>query len=265
MHGPRILILTPVHNVSKIFDGYVQALKQLSYNHKLISIGLLEGNSTDGSFELIQKHLPALNDEFESARLWQKNYDFAIPPGTPRWSLELQVMRRTVLAKSRNQLLFRALTDQDWVLWIDADVTEYPSDVIEVLLSQGKNIVQPNTVRIPGGKSYDLNAWRDKGKKYLHDLKSEGDLVPLHSVGGTMLLVNADLHREGLIFPPFLYGKRNRLARRRHNFSTYAGLRRFMEPTFDGEIETEGLAMMAHDMGEQCWGMPNHEIIHSMD
>jgi Anp1 len=28
----------------------------------------------------------------------------------------------------------------------------------------------------------------------------------LDAVGGTMLLVRAGLHRNGLIFPPFLYG-----------------------------------------------------------
>ncbi len=26
---------------------------------------------------------------------------------------------------------------------------------------------------------------------------------------------------------------------------------------YTGGIETEGLGMMAHDMGYECWGMPN--------
>ncbi len=30
-----------------------------------------------------------------------------------------------------------------------------------------------------------------------------------------------------------------------------------------GEIETEGLAMMARDMGVQCWGVPDLEIFHA--
>ena len=35
-------------------------------------------------------------------------------------------------------------------------------------------------------------------------------------------------------------------------------------PVWDaGEIETEGLAMMARDMGYQCWGLPDFEIIHA--
>jgi hypothetical protein len=30
-----------------------------------------------------------------------------------------------------------------------------------------------------------------------------------------------------------------------------------------GEIETEGLGLMAFDMGHLCWGMPDEEVIHA--
>jgi hypothetical protein len=33
-------------------------------------------------------------------------------------------------------------------------------------------------------------------------------------------------------------------------------------PAGQGEIETEGLGLMASDMGYQCWGMPNLRILH---
>ena len=29
-----------------------------------------------------------------------------------------------------------------------------------------------------------------------------------------------------------------------------------------GEVETEGLGLMAKDMGHECWGMPNLEVVH---
>ena len=50
-----------------------------------------------------------------------------------------------------------------------------------------------------------------------------------------MLLIHADIHREGLVFPTFSYKL---------------------------HIETEGLAIMARDMGYTCWGLPNLEIFH---
>ena len=60
-------------------------------------------------------------------------------------------------------------------------------------------------------------------------------VVRLDAVGGAMLLVHAELHRHGLMFPPFNYRSR---------------------------IETEGLSMMALDMGVLSWGMPFLEILH---
>jgi peptide chain release factor subunit 1 len=75
----------------------------------------------------------------------------------------------------------------------------------------------------------------------------------LDAVGGTMLLVRADLHRDGLVFPSFLYGVASSHIRSKH-------------PVWGkGEIETEGLGAMAADMGIQCWGLPDLEIIHADD
>lgn len=50
-----------------------------------------------------------------------------------------------------------------------------------------------------------------------------------------MLLIRADAHREGSIFPAFPY--------------------RYL-------IETEDLAAMAKDMGYHCWGLPSLETWH---
>ena len=141
--------------------------------------------------------------------------------------------------------------DEQWALWLDVDVVDYPHDVIEQLLACGKDIVTPHCVTHHGGPSFDWNAWRDKGQVRLDQLRGE-QLVRLDAVGGTMLLVRADLHREGLVFPAFLYGRRSPFAR---DPSPY-------DPGGVGEVETEGLALMAKDMGYECWGMPQLEIVH---
>lgn len=85
-----------------------------------------------------------------------------------------------------------------------------------------------------------------------------------------MLLVRADLHRDGLIFPPFLFGTRSPLIRSSNHLSTNADILRnyslmdIMRRRFQGEIETEGLGIMAYEMGYECWGMPNLEILHKV-
>jgi hypothetical protein len=140
------------------------------------------------------------------------------------------------------------------VLWLDVDVVEYPPDLVERLLATGKDIVQPHCVLDRGGPTFDLNGWRDHGRLHLDDLRAEGELVELDAVGATVLLVRADVHREGLIYPPYLYGRANSRAR--------TGRHGGVAGRLDGEVETEALGIMAADMGYRCWGMPHFEVIH---
>ncbi|HYG82388.1 MAG TPA: hypothetical protein VD861_18470 [Pyrinomonadaceae bacterium] len=251
MRDEKILILTPVKDAARYLEDYFGALFALTYPPQNISIAFLEGDSADDTYRRLEDALPRLQERYASAGLWKKDFNFRLPPGVPRYAHHLQVRRRTVLARSRNQLLSRALRDEDWVLWLDVDVIEYPPDIIETLLATGKEIVQPNCVYDYGGPSFDLNAWRDHGRLHLHDLRREGELVRLDAVGGTMLLVKADVHRDGLVFPPFPYGVANPLIRTNNYWL--------------GELETEGLGIMAHDMGVECWGMPRLEIRHRND
>lgn len=250
-----VLILTPVKNASPFLETYFSALSKLSYPGELISLGFLESDSRDDTYERVTRQAGRLAPRYRRVGVWKRDFGFQLPAGKPRWSPELQVVRRSVLARSRNHLLSRALSDEDWVLWIDVDVIDYPADIVERLLATGKDIVHPHCLVQPDNaarRTFDRNAWRDRGRLQMNDLRGEGDLVPLHAVGGTMLLVRADAHRDGLIFPPFLYGKRNPLIRDDSPWFPYG----------EGEIETEGLGMMAHDMGYRCWGMPDLEILH---
>lgn len=245
--GPaeQVLILTPLKDAADCVDGYGERLLRLTYPHAAISLGMLESDSADGTFAAMERWLPALQAQFRRTRLWKRDFGFRLPPGVPRWEPSFQVERRTVLAKSRNHLLFRALDDEDWVLWLDVDVIEYPPNLVERLLATGREIVQPHCVLDYGGPTFDQNGWIDQGRYHMDALRGGPELVELHAVGGTVLLVRADIHRDGLVFPAFLYGRENSRIRQDR-----------------GELETEGLGMMAYDMGHRCWGMPNFEVRH---
>ena len=117
--------------------------------------------------------------------------DFVMPDHEPRYSAVFQPQRRAVLARARNHLLFRALRDEDWILWLDVDVVEYPTDIIQQLLACNADIVHPNCVLHYGGPSFDRNAWSAGGKKLLSDMRGQGR-VRLESVGDTMLLIRAE-------------------------------------------------------------------------
>src|SRR5439155_13117162 len=177
---------------------------RLSYPQHLISLGLLDSDSVDGTFDHLERRLADLRRRFRRVGLWKKDFNYRLPQGLHRGAGPIQIERRRVLARSRNHLLFHALADEDWVLWLDVDVIEYPPDIIERLLETGRDIVHPHCVLEYGGATFDCNGWRGQGRYHLDDLRDEGDLVELDAVGGTILLVRADLHRDGLIFPSFL-------------------------------------------------------------
>ncbi len=251
---PSILILTPVKNSAADIPRYIHNLHTLQYPHDKLTIGLLEGDSTDDTYEILSAALPQLAVDFHAAYLFKEdmNYKSALP----RWVPSEQRRRRAAIAKSRNSLLMRSLDNQDWVLWIDVDVESFPADVLEHMLATGKDIIVPHCV-LPDGRTFDLNTFKLEpgatswdwspylidgilqppigwGRNYLSDFPDE-DLVELDSVGGTMLLVRAEVHRHGALFPVAPY---NNL------------------------LETEGFASMARDMGYSCWGLPWLTIQH---
>ncbi len=248
---PTILILTPVKNASKHLPRHRELIERLTVPRERLSLGFLESDSSDGTYEALEASRPALEARCRSVTLVKRDYGFKMPPQVPRWAPAYQLIRRANLARARNQLLFRALRDEDWVLWIDVDVVDYPADLIERLLAFRLDIVHPHCVIEPGGRTFDLNAWTDNGQKTMHDLRGTGAPVRLDAVGGTVLFVRADLHRDGLIFPPYRYGLPSPTARQPH-------------PLWgSGEIETEGFGLMARDMGLQCWGVPDFEVRHA--
>lgn len=247
---PTVLILTPVKDAADCFDRYCELLDRMTYPRRLVSIGLLESDSSDGSYRALHARLPRLARGRRSARLWKRDFDFRLPPGVPRWAPPFQLARRSVIARSRNHLLSRALSDEDWVLWIDVDLVDFPPDVVERLLATGRDIVHPLCLKERCDEVFDRNAWRDGGRVGLGDLRDEGELVRLDAVGGTMLWVKADLHRDGLVFPAFPYGQRSRVVRDPNPLGVV------------GELDTEGLGALAHSMGHQCWGLPGLVVRH---
>lgn len=257
----EILILTPIHNVADRLSHYADLLKKLTYPHKLISVSFGEDCSTDETLTVAKVIVEDLKNEFKSARLFHFNLTGQI---TGRWSVVhdrgMQWARRKHLAKSRNLLLKSSLQKQPWVLWIDSDISQLPSDLIQQLLSAHKDVVAPCCLFNDGVnvRVYDKNTWREtkhslemqrnmpsnqlvlegygpSNRLYLPHLRAEGRVVPIDGVGGCSLLVRASCHRKGLIFP---------------------------EDIYQHHIETEGLSKMAQTMGFSVYGMPFVEVYH---
>lgn len=188
-----------------------------------------------------------------------------------RHKMENQKARRAAMSRARNSLLFTTLGPSiSWVLWLDSDIIETPPTLIQDLASHDKPIIvancfqrflDPNT-KAMSERPYDFNSWIDSdpakelaAKMGADDILLEGyaematyrtllaymaddkadpkQEVELDGVGGTALLVKAEVHRDGAMFPPF---------------------------PFYHLIETEGFAKMAKRLGWSSFGLPNYKV-----
>ncbi len=258
---PRVLILTPVRDGEPFLDRYVSLLERLDFDASRLSLGLLEGDSVDGSFEALQRLRPRLARRCARVGLYRHHLHPPTVKGE-RWHRALQRDRRERLAQIRNRLLLAALEDEDWVLWLDVDLSDYPADLLRQLLAAGRDIVTANCLG-PGGEPFDLNGFRLQrdasgcgdhpsdplgehlvdgllqpprglGRLYIDQFR-EQPLLEVDAVGGTALLVRADLHRHGLNFPAY---------------------------PFENLIETEAFSRVARAQGVRSWALPQLVIRH---
>jgi mannan polymerase complexes MNN9 subunit len=188
-----------------------------------------------------------------------------------RHKMQNQKARRAAMAKARNSLLFSTLGPAtSWILWLDADVVETPPTIIQDLARHDQAVMAPNCFqrfwnedkKEMDERPYDFNNWQDSPtalemakKMDPDDILLEGyaematfrtlmaymgkedgllhEEMPLDGVGGAALLVKADVHRDGAMFPPF---------------------------AFYNLIETEGFAKMSKRLGWQPFGLPNYKV-----
>jgi mannan polymerase complexes MNN9 subunit len=270
-----VLVLTPM---ARFYQGYWDNLVNLNFPHELITLGFIlpktrEGNAATAALQSQIKKYQKGPNRFR--RIIIERQDFEPPfaqDESERHKMENQKARRSAMSVARNSLLFTTLgPDTSWVLWLDADIVETPSTLIQDLASHDKPIIVPNCFQKyyndetsrEEERAYDFNSWQDSVTAQTlasnmgpDEILLEGyaematyrtlmayvetsdptDVhleIPLDGVGGTALLVRADVHRDGAMFPPF---------------------------PFYHLIETEGFAKMARRLGWHSTGLPNYKV-----
>ncbi|KAI8353665.1 hypothetical protein EDC96DRAFT_447188 [Choanephora cucurbitarum] len=263
----KVLILTPLKNAAPYLARYFQILQTLDYPKQLISLAFLVSDTTDRTLDELRTVADSLSNEYDSMDIFVKDFHFKLSEGN-RHGYDVQPQRRAWMARSRNYLLTTALKEEhDWVLWLDVDIVQFPTSILKDLQKLDVDVVVPNCLKETDDGSfwgYDQNNWQEteesialqesldadvvllQGYEQLEtkrlamvDMPTHGnplDKVPLDGVGATFTLVKANVHREGVIFPPFPY---------KH------------------QVETEGFAKMAKTMGFGVYGLPAYLIYHA--
>ncbi|KAJ5644097.1 uncharacterized protein N7484_006604 [Penicillium longicatenatum] len=279
-NGERILILTPL---ARFFPEYWNNLEKLSYPHELISLGFIAPKTKDGNAAVaaLEKAISRtqsgpIDDRFASISILRQDFDPPIQSQDEkvRHQMAAQKERRESMSRARNSLVFTTLgPSTSWVLWLDADIVETPSTLIQDLTRHDQPVIVPNCFqryydskeRKWDVRPYDYNSWVDSEEAqalaanmgpdeillegyaelptyrtlmaYLPDFSALDPhrMVALDGVGGTALMVKADVHRDGAMFPAF---------------------------PFYHLVETEGFAKMARRLGYAVFGLPDYFVYH---
>jgi hypothetical protein len=254
---PQVAIFILVRNGLEFLMQNFELIRSLDYpKHRLRIVYCLD-NKDDQSAALISEFHSNHGDEFYEIVAFHHATDIKVP----RYNPAPEVLRRrqlATLAQMRNTMLRRCLTNDDaWVLWLDVDIRDFESEVLKRLLEAREKIIIPNCVIEYGGLSCDRSSFleiKKPGRSGYYQHMSAGifqppanywprrhfdDLrylprVPLHGVGATMLLVQADIHRAGVNFP---------------------------ELPYKDLIDTEAFGYLARDVGLIPIGLPNTEIL----
>jgi hypothetical protein len=122
------------------------------------------------------------------------------------------VQRQESMAKLRQQMLERHLRDEQWVFWVDLDITDYPPHLLDVLIARAEGGIAAPLVLMEGdaaeparadgfgpGRFYDIGGFVENGRWARFEqpyFDQPGPVYDLESLG-SCYLVNADLYRHG--------------------------------------------------------------------
>jgi GT2 family glycosyltransferase len=120
--------------------------------------------------------------------------------------------RLAAMTPLRQAMIDRHLRDEKWVFWVDADLVEYPANLLEELISRAEGGIAAPLVLMEGdvsepaypagfgpGRFYDIAGFIEKGRwaRFTQPYFDQpGPVYRLDSVG-CCYLVNADLYRWG--------------------------------------------------------------------
>jgi hypothetical protein len=204
---------------------FIDLLASTKLNASIISLAMLTADHAEmESMKAASKRLP-----FAKVAISFIHDDSGVPYAG-RHDPSVQLARRGELAKLRNQLMLSALHDEKHILWLDADVVELSPGIVQTMLRHSDNNDAAGIITALCHQNqmdnYDKNAWKvnsltlsgtvalSERENAVRQLVSErlmvpeiingtmdDQLMPLDSVGGTILFMRADLVRQGLTFP----------------------------------------------------------------
>ncbi len=215
-------------STSRSFNDFLDLLASTGLDFSTVSLGVWTASAEQ--FRTMQMAVDRL--PFAKAVIYHQEDTSQGAVYENRHNPQVQLSRRSGLAKLRNRLMLSALQDETHVLWLDADVVELSPGIVPTMLEQSASTANAGIITAMCHQNemnnYDKNAWRLDLPELLGPVPdaereaavaklvatrvfvpelvqgtNNSAIVPLDSVGGTVLLIRANLVRQGLTFPHY--------------------------------------------------------------
>lgn len=148
----RVLILTPLRDAAPYIEQHFDLLSQLTYDHSLIDLAFLVGDSSDDTMAVLAKELERVQSRpdsvaFHSAMIVEKDFGVTLGQNVEdRHGFAAQGPRRKAMGRARNYLLSAAMKpEHTWVYWRDVDIKDSPKTIIEDFMAHNRDVLVPST------------------------------------------------------------------------------------------------------------------------
>lgn len=138
----KILIGIPVKNTGKYLHNLFDQIEKLDYNKSLISVVLLEGDSTDDSYNIC-KTIALTKLGFREISVMKLDLGYDLLHNFDRYNSDKFPKRIENLVITRNFIVDNYLKDNDYLWWVDSDFEYIPSDTVNKFIECDKDIVIP--------------------------------------------------------------------------------------------------------------------------
>jgi hypothetical protein len=265
---------------SRTFYDYLGLINSTGLDMRQLSLGIM--TSSEEEYALYKNAtsytpIPRVTVLFRQSEDDHDPNWWSSTPRGGRHNHAIQTQRRMHVATLRNELMSRTLHDEEHIMWIDSDISYLSPGIVQMMKNHSQHVEDASVItarcQMGWNPDYDANSWQgartkspSSGRKAEEDETShvpaqttqkhigelikgtsDEDIVPLDSVGGTILYVRASLVHQGLTFPPY------------YTIGTGWG-----RDGWDG-LETEGMCYVARYLrGGGCYTLGgNNSVTHT--
>jgi len=211
MKYPYVMVCIPVKNNGGFMQSLYENITKLDYPKNKITLCILESDSDDLTWEVLQTWKKnKMLQGYRKLYLWKHDFNFKLPYRL-RQKDEYQAERCKNLGISRTEVAMKYLTDEEFILFLDADLKWVPPTTIKRGIELNLDFVSFLAYfQTPDGLRAFNIIWNNRVNPSNHPIqdcqhinerpKNLPDVLEIPLISSTAFMIKAKLFKEGVNF-----------------------------------------------------------------